>query len=407
MKLIFVNRFFCPDHSANSRLLTSLATALAAQGWDVHVVTSRLRRDDPEAALPPRETREAVRIYRVWTSRLARAWAPARAFDYLTFYPSAAWRLWRLARKGDIIIANTDPPMLSVMAAAIACVRGAGLVNWLQVIFPEIAEALRIRAVQGMVARSFRVIRNWSLKRARANVVLGKRMRQRVLDMLGDTSQVELIPNWECGYTIRPVAREENELRHEWALKDRFVVGYSGSAGRPYDLGIVLDAAERLMATDIVFLWIGAGARQPWLEAEARRRSLDNVMFKACQTRERITESLCVPDVHVLSLRPAMEGLIFPNRFYGILAAGRPAIFVGDLEGDVASELYRHRCGFSVGPKDVGTLASRIRHLSEDAESCRDMGMRARHAFTTLYDEQLAVGRWERLLKNAADAPEA
>ena len=53
-KLIFINRFFFPDHSATSQMVSDLAFALAAAGFDVQVVTSRLRYDDPAAELSPR-----------------------------------------------------------------------------------------------------------------------------------------------------------------------------------------------------------------------------------------------------------------------------------------------------------------------------------------------------------------
>lgn len=403
MKLVFVNRFFYPDYSANSQLLTSLATALAAQGWEVHVIASRLRCDNPDEALPAHETHEAVRVYRVWTARFGCSWPPARVFDYLTFYPSAAWRLWRLLRKHDIVIAKTDPPLLSVVAAAVAQLRGARLVNWLQDIFPEIAQTPRTRVMYGVPVKLLCMLRDWSLKRAHASVVPGKRMRHHVLDRQAQPSGVHTISNWECGYTIQPIACEDNDLRREWSLTDRFVVGYSGNMDRAHDFRIVLDAAERLHRTGIVFLWIGSGSQRCWLEAEARRRGLDSFVFKPHQPRERMAQSLSVPDVHLISLRPSMEGLTFPGGFYGVLAAGRPSLFIGDLESDVAAELYRHQCGHSVAPGDVGALASRIRHLSQNIAHCRDMGMRARHAFTTLYDEQLAVDRWARLLRNVAD----
>ena len=45
--------------------------------------------------------------------------------------------------------------------------------------------------------------------------------------------------------------------------------------------------------------------------------------------------SLNVPDVHLISLLPAMESLIVPSKCYGILAAGRPVLFIGDPEGEI------------------------------------------------------------------------
>ena len=67
-KYIFINRYFYPDHSATSQLLSDLAFDLGGQGWDVHVITSRQRYDDPGAGLAAAETVRGVRIYRVWPS---------------------------------------------------------------------------------------------------------------------------------------------------------------------------------------------------------------------------------------------------------------------------------------------------------------------------------------------------
>ena len=40
-KIIFVNRFFYPDQSATSQILTDLAFFLAEETHEVHVITSR------------------------------------------------------------------------------------------------------------------------------------------------------------------------------------------------------------------------------------------------------------------------------------------------------------------------------------------------------------------------------
>ena len=91
------------------------------------------------------------------------------------------WRLWRLAREGDIIVAKTDPPLLSVVIAPIAWLKGAHLVNWLQDIFPEVAEALNVGGGLGRVAfRMLRPFRNWSLRFATINVVVGEGMATRL-----------------------------------------------------------------------------------------------------------------------------------------------------------------------------------------------------------------------------------
>ncbi|MFX6876802.1 hypothetical protein ABTH39_19765, partial [Acinetobacter baumannii] len=71
--------------------------------------------------------------------------------------------------------------------------------------------------------------------------------------------------------------------------------------------------------------------------------------FQSYQPRELLADSLAAADVHLISLLPALEGLIVPSKLYGILAAGRPTIFIGDTEGEVAKVLREHDCGVTVG----------------------------------------------------------
>ena len=82
MTLIFVNRYFYPDHSATSQVLTDIAFGLAAKGYRVRVVTSRQRYSDRSAQLPSRERVRGVEVHRVWTTRFGRSGLPGRAVDY-------------------------------------------------------------------------------------------------------------------------------------------------------------------------------------------------------------------------------------------------------------------------------------------------------------------------------------
>src|SRR5581483_1707270 len=211
LRLIFLNRFFHPDHSATSQMLSDLAFALAEQGNAVCVITSRQRYDAPADTLPPKEVLDGVCVHRVWSTRFGRVALVGRAIDYLTFYLSAAWCLWRLARTGDTVVAKTDPPMLSVTALPVCRLRGARLVNWLQDIFPETAEAL---GVGGPVARVpyrlMRWLRNGSLRAADMNVVLGERMANRVAALGVRSECIRIIPNWADGGAVAPVEPPAN-----------------------------------------------------------------------------------------------------------------------------------------------------------------------------------------------------
>src|SRR5690606_29000430 len=155
-RVVFLNRFFYPDLSATSQMLSDLAFGLAERGFDVQVITSRLCYDDPSARFPARETIRGVRVHRIWTSGFGRHNLWGRGIDYLSFYVSALRACRRTLKPGDILVAKTDPPMISVVGALAARLRGARLVNWLQDLFPEVAAAAGIRTAQGGTGRILR-----------------------------------------------------------------------------------------------------------------------------------------------------------------------------------------------------------------------------------------------------------
>jgi colanic acid biosynthesis glycosyl transferase WcaI len=435
-KIIFINRFFFPDHSATSQILTDLAMALTARGSRVQVITSRLRYDAPDQRLAPRETLEGVEIARVATSGFGRGNLVGRAFDYLTFYLSAACVLLRRLRPGDVVVAKTDPPMLSLIAAPVAWMRGARLINWLQDIFPETAEVLGVGG--GRFGKSsmslLKRLRNASLRRAHLNIVLGTKMARRVEACGVPPARIRVIHNWADGKLIHPIAPQHNHLRRAWGLSDAFVVGYSGNFGRAHDIETLLDAIVRLERTTlrprigdeaatyalaasggyveirastavaprpIRWLFVGGGALSRRLRSEVERLGLKSVQFRPYQPRDRLAETLCVPDVHLISLRPELEGFIVPSKYYGIVAAGRPAIFIGDGDGEIARILLESATGKVVPEGDGAALAEAVSAYARNPPLPQLQGSRARRLFEERFDVAFAIKAWEQVITEA------
>ena len=112
-KLIFINRYFAPDLSATSQMLSDLAAELAQQGVQICVVTSRMAYDAPSRRFAPRENLQGVEVYRVWTTAWGRHFLGGRVLDYLSFYLLGFLTLLGLLKRGDTLVAKTDPPLIS------------------------------------------------------------------------------------------------------------------------------------------------------------------------------------------------------------------------------------------------------------------------------------------------------
>lgn len=402
-RIVFVNRYFFPDQSATSQLLFDLVRNLASRGVEVHVVCSRQLYESPAAELARRETVAGVRVHRVWTSRFGRKRLAGRALDYSSFYLAAGLRLLKLVRSGDVLVAETDPPLISLVAAMIAGLRGALLINWLQDVFPEIASRLGALPLPGLLQRGLRRLRDTSLRMAKANVVLGVRMREYIISREVAPARVRVIENWSDGEAVEPLPPGQSQLRQRLGLNGKFVVQYSGNLGRAHDFETILGAVIELAGDpEIRFLMVGGGVNMARLREAAAQHELAGISFLPLQPRESLADCLAAGDVHLACLLPALEGLIVPSKVYGILAAGRPVIFIGDADGEVASMVRAGQCGVAVAKGEPLALADELRRLKASPEALRIMGRQARQLFMARYTVQRAVSDWVDLLAQAA-----
>ena len=150
----------------------------------------------------------------------------------------------------------------------------------------------------------------------------------------------------------------------------------------------------------ILFLFIGSGHRLNELATLVTKCGLqEQFRFIPYQDRAQLKLSLGVPDLHWLSLRPALEGLIVPSKFYGIAAAGRATLAVTASDGEIAKLVREHDCGFVIEPGQGLKLAAAIRQLADDPSRLIAMGHNARALLEARFRRAQALDRWRSLLE--------
>ena len=392
-RVVFLNRFYWPEEPATAQLLTDLAEALAAAGREVVVITSR----PCGTAVRRREFRRSVAIVRATGTRWARLGLLGKAVDYVTFCFGALLLLCFLAKRGDQVVVMTDPPLLGVGAWLIARLRRARVFHWVQDIYPEVAVTLTGHRWLGFV----RPLRNLAWRRSDGCVTLGSDMAGVLTHSGVPESRITVSPNWApLGLSVQPRSAADS-LRAEWQLEGKFVVAYSGNLGRVHDLAPVLDVAAALRdEADIAFVFIGAGAQRARLEAQARQRGLSNVQFRPPQPRTRLAEALALGDLHLVTLARGCESFVFPSKVYGVTAVGRPVIFIGPDDCEIARLVVGHGFGLAFAPGQTAVTAA-IRELRADPVKLRQLGAAAAAFGHSHSGPAHAVAIWEKLLDPA------
>jgi colanic acid biosynthesis glycosyl transferase WcaI len=225
-------------------------------------------------------------------------------------------------------------------------------------LYPEVAEELGVLPRGNAVTNLLRRLSTEALVRGDGVVAIGRCMASRLTARGVSFAKITIIPNWAP--PIQSLDRSNNPFRRTHGLEGQFVVVYSGNMGLAHEFDTVLDAAESLRGQRVVFLFIGEGPRRVEVEAAARLRGIDNIRFLPSQPADKLSESLSAADAHLVTMRSNLCGLVVPSKVYGVLAAGRPCLFVGPADSEAARLIRETDSGFVVEPGQSAQLASEI-----------------------------------------------
>lgn len=399
MRVLLLNQVFYPDVAATAQHAHDLARHLTAQGHEVVAVASRSMYGEKGGSLPKRETVDGIEIHRVGKSLFGKAGIVARLVDFLLFYVAATIRVFTMKRP-DVVVCFTTPPFIALVGWLVRLLRGSRYVYWLMDMYPDIAVACGVMKEKGLLTRFFEGLNRFCLRKADAVVVLGRCMQDRVLGKGIDGSKVRHIGVWSDQDEVKPIERMANPYRAEWELGDRVAVMYSGNFGLGHDVETMCEAAAALADDDrIRFVFVGGGKKKATVEDFVRSRGLKNVVLAPYQPREKLDQSLSCADVHLASMIPGAEGTIVPCKLFGIMAAGRPAVFIGHPASELARVIEEHECGAVIEPGDVDGLVSLIRELTDDIEKRERLGSNARGALSAAYSRERACEQWRELLE--------
>jgi glycosyltransferase involved in cell wall biosynthesis len=401
MRLLALNQFYAPDHAATAQLLQDLCESLVEFGDEVTVITGRGGYFGGKR-FPARERIAGVNVRRPWSTSLGKKSLIHRVADYGTFWGAAVVDALRVD-KPDVVLALTTPPMIA-LGAALACgARGVPWVAWVQDVYPEVAARFGVISEKAPGYRALHLAAKATNRTADRIVALSPRMAERLEDQGADPTRLRIIPNWADGALVRSVPHSRNEFRARHGIGDRFVALYSGNLGVGHEFDTFAHAARRLEAEapEVLFLFVGDGSRRG--EAERLTEGLSNVRFLPYQPREALSESLSAADVHLISLREGLDGLLVPSKLYGALASGRSVFFVGPERCEVSRVVEEHELGWCGRPGSVESLVEALKSAAGDRRRTLEVGERARQVFSSTFDRHHAVASFRSVLLEAAD----
>jgi glycosyltransferase involved in cell wall biosynthesis len=385
--ILLLNEYFPPDTSATAKCAVQVAEALTER-HRVTVLAGRPSYDPTEyhpQYLLRREVHDNLAVERVGSTAFPRFQMRRRVSNYLTYLSLAVPRA--LTIRSDVVLAMTDPPIEGIAGALVASLSARPFVYNIRDMYPDMAVGGSIVPPGSFTAR-WETLHRWALRRAARVIVLGEDMRDRIIGKGVDPGRIVISRD---GITIpETLPSPENPVAREIRGDFRFVLVHAGNLGFYGAWQTLISAVRMLENEGVGLVFVGEGAMKPQVEAMAA--GCRAVRFLPFRPASEVPFVLSSGDMHVVTVKRGLEGVVVPSKLYPTLAAGRPVLGLAPEESDVVRIIRRSGCGLAANPDDPNTVVEAIRGMLHDTEHIRNMALHSREiAFSYDRVKQLKI----------------
>jgi glycosyltransferase involved in cell wall biosynthesis len=396
MHILLLNEYYPPDTSATARMAAQVAERLVQQ-HEVTVLAGRPSYDPDEfyPYAPLHHTiRNRVAVECVGSTAYPRHQMRRRVSNYLSYLALAVPRA--LALRPDVILAMTDPPVAGIAGGFIARLANRPFVYNIRDMYPDMA-------LGGDIVRPNKWVARWerlhcsALKQAARVIVLGDDMRDRILAKGINPENVVVVRDGTA-ISNAPIPAVTDPIVQEIRGGFPFVAVHAGNLGFYGAWDTLLSAAKILSNENTGVVFVGDGASKAALQNSVQ--GSPNVRFLPFRPVEQVPHVMMAGDVHIITVKRGLEGVVVPSKLYSTLAAGRPVLVVAAANSDAARIVTNAGCGLTADPDDPAAVAAALRQLRHDPARLAEMGRRARETAKT-YAKVDELNRFAAVMEEA------
>lgn len=402
MKILLYSYNYHPEPIGIAPLMTDLAEGLVKRGHQVRVVTampwypkSKIY-EEYRGKLYVTEQRNGTTIQRCYVRSSSKRSFLNRALFELSF-AGLSFLQALFGWKPDILIFTVPGLPVGLPATLLSKIYRCPTILNLQDILPDAAVHVGLITSKKAI-RVFETLERFNYRAADKITVIAEGFKDNLLDKGVSAEKIALIPNWVDVNFIKPLPREHNFFRSENQLEGKFVVLYSGNIALTQGLETVIDAAKYLQDyPDIAIAIVGEEKALRRLKNYCKKQSVNNVVLRPFQPREKLPEMLSAADVGLVVQKKNVIAFNMPSKIQVLLASGRAIIASVPATGTAAKAIQSSGGGIVVPPENPKALADAILELYQSPEKVRALGQNSRQYAIENYAFEEALDRYEKL----------
>ena len=401
MRASILYHYFHPDDVISARLFSDLAKYLVSQGWEVEALPCNRGCRDESVVHPSFEDWDGVEIRRVSRPGFSQASSLGRALN--TIWMLCAWALTLrrpFRKKPDVVIIGTDPPCsAAVISLFTNSLWTPPFVCWVHDLYPEIAEAAGMMSKEGRGYRGLSNVMTKAYSQCASVIDIGPGMRALLQAHKPDCEQETVTP-WAMYEPSEP-CKPDREARKRLFGDAKVGLLYSGNYGRAHDAGLFIELAQELKGSGVAFAFAVRGNS---VDALKREIAVSGADIKVVGFEKDPAKHLSAADVHLVSLKREWKGMVVPSKYFGALAMGRPVIYAGPDDSDIAIWTKQYSTGWILNEECMGKVADDLRVAVKNKGKLKEMGRQCFTVYHEVFSKNRMLAKWESILKKSASA---
>jgi glycosyltransferase involved in cell wall biosynthesis len=306
-------------------------------------------------------------------------------------------------KKYDVLIITTNPPFLGVLILIIRFFVSIPYVVIAYDIYPQILHKMGLLKKSSILFKFWKWLNVKVYNNASKIISIGEDMTKIIQNEMCviDRSKIELIYNWSDRKKVFPVETKINKFISDHGFFEKKILLYSGTMGATHNIEDILKAADELSnRSEILFLFIGSGAKERLVKDYIEKSGNSNVVLLPFQPIEIISQTLSSASLSFVCLDSAFTGLSVPSKSYGILAAGVPIIGMMDSNAEISKTIEKFNCGIVWNNLMQVKLSKIILEILSNEIKLKEMKKNAYESFINNFDIEISTEKYNKVINS-------
>ena len=393
MKRIWiVTELFYPEETSTAYILTIIAQKLTEK-YEVYVITGSASLDKEEIEC------NNIKVFRVRNFNLDKNKLLTRLIRFILLSIQISFSLLCKLKKEDKVLVVTNPALLLLLVSLIKKIKGNTLYILVHDVFPEnLIPSHILTSSKTFIYKILKICFDQAYKEADLLIAIGRDMKALLQEKISGrrcVSSIEIIENWAESSLIQKNMKETVISNKKTTIE----IQYAGNLGRVQGLMELLDIIASINNRKLNFSFWGNGAIKNKMFDFVREKCIQNVTFCGPYKRSEQWNILSSCDIAIVTLSEGMYGLGVPSKSYNIMAVGKPILFIGDLQSEIALLIKEHDIGYCFDAKDRDGIRNFLLRLDLDQLFfLKEKGLKARRLVEDNFSEAKILDKYIQIL---------